>query len=82
MTTKLEIAKTAVNVVVGAGTSKIVHTIIKNNVQPEKLTDTVSVAAGSLVLGSMVAEASKKYTSDKIDKLAAWYKANVTDAKK
>ena len=72
----LELTKTCVNFVVGLGTSKIVHTIIKNNVQPDTIIDTVSVGVGSLVLGSMVADVSKRYTSVKIDRAVAWWKTN------
>lgn len=74
---KLELTKTVVTFVVGAGTSKIVKTIIKNNVQPENLTDSITVTTGSIVLGSMVADVSQKYTSAKIDEIANWWKENV-----
>lgn len=75
---KIEITKAIVNFAVGAGTTKIVNSIIKNNVQPENAYETATVFAGSVVLGSMVADASKKYTSAKIDEMAAWWKTNVT----
>jgi len=74
---KLELAKTAISFVVGAGTSKIVTTIIKNNVQPENVTEQVTTVVGSVVLGSMVADASKKYIDTKIDEIATWWKENV-----
>lgn len=75
---RIEIAKTITNFIVGAGTTKIVHAIIKNNVQPENIIDTVEVAAGSLVLGSLVADVSRKYTNAKIDAAVAWWNTNVT----
>jgi hypothetical protein len=75
--TKLELTKTLVNVVVGAGTTKIVSGIIKNNTNPETITDTVTIASGSIVLGSMAADASKQYTSDKLDQIADWWNKNV-----
>lgn len=74
---KLELTKTVVSFVVGAGSSKIINTIIKNNVAPENLTDTITVTAGSIVLGSMVGDISQKYTSAKIDEIASWWKENV-----
>lgn len=76
---KIDLTKTIVSTVVGAGSSKIVHTIIRNNVDPQTAVDSVTVAAGSLVLGSMVADATKKYTDDKIDALVSWWKTNITE---
>lgn len=74
---KLDIAKMVTSFVVGAGTSKIVTGIIQNNTSPEKLTDQVAIVAGGVVLGSMVADLSKKYTNDKIDEIALWYAENI-----
>ena len=64
---KLEIAKTAIGFVVGAGASKITHTIIANNVRPERVIDKITVTAGSIAVGMMVADASKSFTAKKID---------------
>lgn len=75
--TKLEFTKTAVKFIVGAGTATIVRTIISNNVQPDDLPNKVAVTAGSLVLGSMVADLSSRYIGVKIDELAEWYDENV-----
>lgn len=69
----LEITKFAASAVVGAGTSKIVHSIIDNNTEAEGAVDTVTIAAGSLVIGSMAADATKKYLDEKIDAAVAWY---------
>lgn len=69
----LDFAKSAASMIVGIGTSKIVHSIIDNNVETAKAIDTVTVAAGSLVLGSMAADATKKYLDAKIDGAAAWF---------
>lgn len=70
----LDALKSVVSLVVGVGTSKIVHTIIRNNVDPENVIDEVTVYAGSAVIGMMAADATKKYTDDKIDAAAAWVK--------
>lgn len=75
--TKLDIAKAAAKFVVGAGTSKIVHAIIQNNVSPETITEKVTITAASITLGSLAADISAKYTDAKIDQLAAWYNENV-----
>ncbi len=75
--TKLEIAKSVTSFVVGAGTSKIITHIIKNNTSPENLTDTVTMTAGTVVLGMMVADVTRRYTDAKIDEAAAWWNKNV-----
>lgn len=64
---KIKIVKTVVNFIVGIGTGQIVRSIIQNNTNPEKVTEKVTIAAGSIVLGSMAADASKTYTDAKID---------------
>jgi hypothetical protein len=75
--TKIELAKNAVKIVVGAGTATIVKAIISNNVQPDDLTTKVTTTVGSLVLGSMVADLATRYTDAKIDSLTTWYNDNV-----
>lgn len=71
--TKLEMFKTAVSGIVGIGTSKIAHQIISNNVTAENTMDTITIAAGSMVIGQMIAEASKKHTDKTIDDIAINY---------
>lgn len=73
---KLEIAKKAATIVVGMGATKIVGDIIKNNADPRHVGDTITIAAGSFVLGSMVADATRIYTNAKIDQAATWYNEN------
>lgn len=75
--TKTDIAKTVTNLVVGAGTTRIVTQIIKNNTDPQTVTDQVTMTAGAVVLGSMAADASKEYTSAKIDQITTWYAKTV-----
>lgn len=75
--TKTDIAKTIVGFVVGAGASKIVKGVIDKNVEPEKKTDKVAVAAASYVVGAMAADATKKYTDAKIDEIVEWWEKNV-----
>lgn len=74
----LAIAKKAVNVVVGAGASKIVKGIIENNTDPSKLTDKVAIVGATFVVGAMVSDATSKYTDAKIDDLASWWNENVS----
>jgi uncharacterized SAM-dependent methyltransferase len=75
--TKLEITKVAAKFIVGSGTATIVRAIIKNNVQPDDIATKVTVTAGSIVLGSMVADLAARYTDAKIDAIATWYDENV-----
>lgn len=73
----LAIAKKAVQIVVGAGVTKIVAGIIEHNTDPKKVTDKVAIVGASFVLGSMAADATSKYTDAKIDELAAWWQSNI-----
>lgn len=68
----LDIGKAAASMIVGIGTSKIVHSIIDNNVETVAPVDKITVAAGSLVIGSMVADVTKKYLDTKIDETKAF----------
>ena len=69
----LEIAKAAASMVVGIGTSKIVHSVIDNNVDTVTVVDKVTVAAGSIVIGSMVGEATKKHLDTQIQAVVDKY---------
>lgn len=74
---KLDAAKNTVTAIVGFSTARVVRTIIANNTDDETdstPTDKVAVEVSSLVLGAMVADATKEYTSRKIDSAVDWYK--------
>lgn len=75
--TKLDITKAAVRIIVGSGTAKIIQGIVSNNTSPEKITDTVTITAGAIVVGAMVGDIAGKYTDTKIDEIADWWKTNV-----
>jgi hypothetical protein len=73
--TKTEFAKAFAAVVVGFGTSGLVKQIIKNNVNPDSVSDKAAVLIGSYVLGAMAADAAKDWTDARIDELIAqWTK--------
>lgn len=80
---KLEITKLVVNLVVGAGVGRIASEVIANNVsEPDKVIHKVTLVAGSVVIGAMAKDATKKYTSAKIDELAeAWSEFKSTSEK-
>lgn len=75
--TKLDITKSAVKFIVGSGTAKIIHGIVRNNTSSESITDTVTITGGAVVLGMMVGDLAGKYTDAKIDEIADWWKTNV-----
>lgn len=68
---KLAAFKIAARLVVGAGTTTVSNSIIKNNVNPTNVIEQISVGVASVVIGSMASEATKSHTSTKIDELAA-----------
>ena len=76
--TKLDITKTVVSTIVGIGTAQIITAISINNTQPQKVTDKVTVTAGSVVMGYIAADVTREYTNRKIDEIANWWKKNVT----
>lgn len=67
--TAIAVTKFVTSGAVGIGTGKIVSGIIKNNVSPTKLIDKVTIAAASFMIGSMAAEATKKYSDNLIDEV-------------
>lgn len=75
---KIAIAKNVTSFVVGAGTTRIVGSIIANNVSSETAIQKVAVGSASFVIGAMAADATKAYTSSKIDQAVAWYNDNFT----
>jgi hypothetical protein len=69
---KLEILKKAVSVIVGIGTAKIIHEIIKNNVDTDSTYSKVTVTAASTAIGGAVSELTQQYTDRMIDQTAAF----------
>ena len=63
------VAKYVVSTVVGIGTTKIVRTIINNNIEPETTKDQITVTTASVVIGMMAADATKSYTDSMIDQV-------------
>ena len=69
--TKVAFIKMATQLIVGTGASIIVKTIIKNNnVVPDKRTAKVCVAAATVILGWMAADAAGRYTDREISAAA------------
>jgi hypothetical protein len=72
-------ARLAVNLAASIGMSKVVHDFIRNNVTVVTTADAVKVAAGSLVIGSMVAEHASKHVNSRIDSVIAWHENRKED---
>lgn len=73
MSNKLAIAKIAINFAAGAGVSKVVNDIIRNNVTIETTSDAAKVWIGSAVIGSMAADAGSKHVNAKVDMVTSWF---------
>lgn len=70
---KLNAFKLVTRIVVGAGTTTISNSIIRNNVEPSNMIEQVSTAVASVVIGSMASEATRQHTDTQIDNLVkAW----------
>lgn len=70
---KLKATKLVARIIVGAGTTTVTSSIIRNNVAPANLFQTISVGVASVVIGSMASEATKEHTERQIDNLVdAW----------
>lgn len=67
---KLTALKLVARIVVGAGTTNVTNSIIRNNVEPANLIQSISVGVASVVIGSMASEATKSHTDAKIDAYA------------
>lgn len=78
----IKLAKNVAQLVVGSGTSYITAAVIKNNVpSPEKLHQKLAVAAASLVIGSLVSDATRKHTGKKIEEAVNWARDFTNKAK-
>jgi len=71
---KLSIAKMVIRWTVIGGTSKIVNGIVKNNTDPETLSEKVQIFAGSFAIGGMVANVVGDHTDEKVDEIIVWTK--------
>lgn len=72
---KLDAFKFATKIVVGAGTTTVTNSIIRNNVAPTNLFQQISVGVTALVIGSMASHATVDHACANIDKMAADWKS-------
>lgn len=75
--TKLEIAKKAISITVGFGTSAIVGQIISRNAAPSNLPEKVAMPVAAVALGMMVSDITRRYTDHKVDEIVDWYNENI-----
>jgi hypothetical protein len=68
--TKLDFVKLVINVAAGIGVSKVTNDVISNNVNVDSTGDQIKVAIGSVVIGSMIAEAASDHVNARIDQVA------------
>lgn len=66
---KIDFTKRTVALIVGLGTKQIVTAIIRNHVDPDKVTDKIVIEAATWVLSGLVAQEAKHYTDEMIDNL-------------
>jgi hypothetical protein len=62
----------AAQVFASVGVSKVVNDVIKNNTSIITTTDAVRVWAGSLVIGSMIADNAAKHVNDRVTEVLEW----------
>ena len=70
---KTLVAKRVTSLVVGAGVSNIVRSVIEKNVDVENRIDNVTVTAATLSLSMMISDLTRNYTDTKIDAVVATY---------
>lgn len=59
--------KFAIDIVVGAGTAKIVRDVVAKNVEPETTAEKIAVGTASIAIGGAVSSATKSYTDTLVD---------------
>ena len=74
---KIYITKRIVSGIIGYGTSKIVHQVIKNNTEIETTRDWVGITSTRYLAAYVAADMSKTYTDAKIDEIVDWWKKNI-----
>lgn len=79
MSSKLAFAKMAINFTAGAGVSKVINDIIRNNTTVETAGDAAKVWVGSIVIGSMAADAGSKHVNTKVDAVVNWFEQRKAD---
>jgi hypothetical protein len=78
---QIGLVKLGINVIASASVWKVVSEVIKNNVAVETTADVVKVWTGSLIIGSMVADAGAKHVNEKFDSVLEWAEGRANENK-
>lgn len=71
--TVFSVAKGAAHLVSVIGVAKIVKDVIDHNTTIVTQRDAVKVAAGGLVIGAVLVDASVRHVSNRIDEVEEWF---------
>jgi|tagenome__1003787_1003787.scaffolds.fasta_scaffold20655333_2 uncharacterized membrane protein len=77
----LPMVKLGVQFMTGAGVSKIIGDIVKNNVTVVTTFEKVAVKTSSLVLGSMIIGQTSDHIEQVLNDIVAWHEKKDTDTK-
>jgi heme O synthase-like polyprenyltransferase len=70
---KVEIAKQAVKFMSGLGVTRIIGSIVANQVPARTVFQKATVVVATAVIGSMASDALGEHTDGKIDKVVEWW---------
>lgn len=78
MSDKAPMIRLATQIAASIGVSKVIGDVIKNNTNVQTTADAVKVWAGSIVIGSMIAEHASTHVNRRFDEVLAWRKSRET----
>lgn len=73
---KIEALKFVARALIGAGTANVTNSIIRNNVEPANMLQTVSIVLTSMTIGSMASAATTSHADAMIDQLVELWEAS------
>lgn len=76
---KTAIARGIINLIAGAGVSKITNDVITNNTEVETTMDQILVGVGSIVFGMITADAGSRAVTAKFDAISNAWRKSPTD---
>jgi hypothetical protein len=77
---KVTPVRLTIHVITTLGVTKIVNDIVKNNAVIETPGDQIKVFAGSLVIGTYVADVTIDYVEERMNEIAAWWESRKAEA--
>lgn len=73
MPDSIKIVRIAAHLIAGAGVSKVVSDVVKNNTTAKNSLDQIRILVGGTVLSTMVVDLAHRHVDNKIDAAVAWY---------